>query len=183
MKATTALSKFLKIPVGLDMKLVEISDFEDINLIDDGQNKMVSIFLPITGALSGASFFLYSPQSALSLCDVLFHRKEGSSKNIVEPEISALSEVANIVIGNFLTTFAQSLQVDMLMHRSPVFDWAPFDVTLKKRLPALTEKMRQAVLSISFGFQHVNIQGYVIIMFVEEEVKIILKNVSSPTNI
>ena len=181
MRATTALSKFLKIPIGMEMKLVEVKDFNDINMFANSREEMVSIFLPITGSLPGASFFLYTKASALSLCDILFNKKIGTSKSLIDAEISALSEVANIVIGNFLTTFAQSLQVDMLMHRSPIFELAPINSTLKKRLPQLKEKMSQAVLSISFGFHHINIQGFVVIIFSEKEIQNILTNISSPT--
>lgn len=176
-KATTALSKFLQIPLGVDMKPVEIKQLEDISVFNDSKENTVNIFMPIIGNLAGCSFFCYTKESALLLCDVLFNRKEGSTQNFTDPEISALSEVANIVIGNFLTPFAKSLQMDFLMHRSAIFDCAPFNTTLNNQFPTNNNKDTH-LINISFDFQQTKIQGYVLIVFDERKISSVLKNIS-----
>jgi chemotaxis protein CheY-P-specific phosphatase CheC len=176
-KATTALSRFLQTPLGVDIKPVEIKQLDDINIFNDVTENTVNIFLPITGNLTGVSFFRYTKQSALSLCDILFHRTDGSTKTFSEPEISALSEVANIVMGNFLTPFAQSLQMESLMHRSAVFDCGSFDTAVTSKMQKFTDKTDEALLNISFDFQQASIQGYVLIIFDEEKINTMLNKV------
>lgn len=176
-KATTALSKFLQIPVGMNIKPVEVSKIKESEFLENPTEKTVNIYAPITGNLPGSSFFLYTTESALQLCDVLFHRKQGSTQAFMEPEKSALSEVTNIVIGNFLDAFAQALQMDFLMHRSAIFDCGSFKATVD-HLPGITEQIKTAVVKISFGFQHIDIKGWVLIFFDEKKMRTALEKIA-----
>ena len=177
-KATTALAKFLQTPLAVNSTLVEVGQVQDIDVLDDATQDTVNIFSPITGSLSGASFFVFSKQSALSLCDVLFNRADRSTLKFSVPEISALDEVVNIAIGNFLTPFAKSLQLDFLMHQAAVFDCGPLNTKLNEVMSTKINDNDQNFLKISFEFKHVNIHGYVLIVFDEGKVNTILKNLT-----
>ena len=175
-QATTALSKFLQTPVGVYVKPVELTKMKEMTKNED--ESTLNFFLPIMGNLAGVSFFLYTQKAALSLCDIMFKKTDGTTHSIKENEISALSEVANIVIGNFLTAFSQSLQMDFLMHKSAIFEHASFTNTFNERMPVMIEKMGDEVIKIAFGFHHVNINGHVVVMFDEENLNSLLKKIS-----
>lgn len=176
MQATSALSKLIEKPVQIRLKPIKKDNIKELSL-DDSNEKTENFFLPITGNLHGASIFQYTKQAALALCDLLFHRKEGTTKNLDEPEISALAEVSNIVIGNFLTAFANSMQMDYLMHRSVTYDRELFVNTLSKMLPTMDHEMSEQIVNISFGFQHINIRGNVYVIFEENKLNPLLKKI------
>ena len=177
--ATTALSKFLHTPLGVNIRPVDISEFND-SIINEYNDNTVFMFLPITGNISGGSFFVYSKESALSLCDVLFHRKTGSTKEILEPEQSALEEVTNIVIGHFLTLFAQSLRLESLMHRSPHFENKSFRKTFAQKLASLNPT--KELVNIVFSFHDLNIKGSVFILLEKNKILDRLKQVAPISN-
>jgi chemotaxis protein CheY-P-specific phosphatase CheC len=164
-KATGALSKFLHAPVGIELKPVEVKHIDEITLLMKDDENIVILSLPITNNLQGSCYFIYSHQAALSLCDELFSHPDGTTKSFDVAEISALAEISNIVIGVFLTSLANSLQMDKIM-------------------AALEEKIEEVVVKICFGFQHVNIQGYVLIIFEEGELnKVFKKCISTDSDI
>ena len=173
MQAATALSKFLQVPIGLQIEPVESKQISEMSLLADDAEVNVSLYLPINGDLTGGSYFLYSQNAALSICDVLFHRLEGTTQSFSESEISALSEVANIVIGNFLTSFAHSLQLGTLLHQRATFSEGLVTNEILQFLNKLREK--KLIVKISFGVRHVNNSGHVIILFEEDKIDLILK--------
>lgn len=183
MNATAALSKFLNTPVAVDIKPVEIKPIDDIDFFMNDDDSVVSVYIEINGAVKGASFLLWSQKAAHAMCEVLYHRQMADTKGFREEEISALTEVANIVIGNFLSSFAQSLQIDRLLHRSPTFECAEFKAIQEKWLPQAVEKLTELVVDISFGIQHVHIKGYVVIIFEEKSIQLALNNISVDSSI
>jgi chemotaxis protein CheY-P-specific phosphatase CheC len=183
-KATGALAKFLHAPVGIELKPVEVKHIDEITLLMKDDENIVILSLPITNNLQGSCYFIYSHQAALSLCDELFSHPDGTTKSFDVAEISALAEISNIVIGVFLTSLANSLQMDKIMHRSATFEMGEFRVLFDKKLAALEEKIEEVVVKICFGFQHVNIQGYVLIIFEEGELnKVFKKCISTDSDI
>ena len=181
MKATAALSKFLKTPVGVEIKAVEIKPASVLQKVLDQKEKMVCLIQPITGDILGVSLLLHSEEAAHSICDALFNRKSGGTTEFNAPEKSALGEVANIVVGNFLGSFAQALQIDSLMHCAPEFEFSSGNNIQKKIIPRY-EKLSQVLVMLSFTFEHVKIKGLVLIMLEEEKLKMILNRMSLTTN-
>lgn len=179
MKATNALSEFLNTPVAIEMKPIQIMHIDQINLFMDPNEKAVSLYLEINGDLKGASLLLWSQKSAHAMCDALFYKpKSDEGAAFRDEEIAALAEVANVVVGNFLTSFAQSLQLDKLMHRSAIFDSAEFGEIKQKLITELEKKMAEVVVDISFSFQHIYIKGFIIFIFEKESINDNLKKIS-----
>lgn len=182
-KATSALSKFLNTPVAIDVKPVEIKPLQEVNLFIDPNTHAVSLFFEIDGNLKGASFMLWSEKAAHAMCDVLYHKPRSEVPGFREEEISALSEVSNIVIGNFLTAFAQSLHLDTLLHKAPHFNHDLFNKIKMNILPKIEKHMKEFVVDISFSFEHIYVKGYVIVLFERENVNKALHNISVDSNI
>lgn len=178
MRATGALSKFLGSPVGINMQPVEMTSLDELNDIINSEVETVNVYMPITGVIPGVSFFIYSQKDALYLCDILFHKEHGTSKNFDANEQSAVLEVANIVLGNFLNAFANSLQLDNMLHKSPNFETGPFTETFHKILEEIGKEIKQTIVKISFNFQQVNLKGYVLIVFEKEKMLKVLEELS-----
>ena len=86
-------------------------------------------------------------------------------------EISALTEVANIVIGNFLTSFARPLQIDSLMHRAAHFSCEEFASFMEEVAPAISKSVKDGiVVEVAFHFQNIKIRGIAIFLFNEKTV-------------
>lgn len=181
-RATTALSKFLAVPVGINMQPIEVKNVEALTELLNNKEDSVNIYLNITGTLPGACFFIYSEKDAMYLCDILFHREHGTTKKIAEMEKSALLEVANIVLGNFLNSFAHSLQLKSLLHRAPNFDEAPLMNTFNKATRNMSNHTSESIVKISFSFQHINLKGYVLIVFEERKLDQVLKELAIDWN-
>ncbi|TAK74124.1 MAG: hypothetical protein EPO11_07370 [Gammaproteobacteria bacterium] len=182
MKATAALSKFLHIPLEIEMKLDKISLSEGIDFFEDSDEMTVSLFLPITGRLSGFSFLFYPKPFALTICDILFNRAPGNTRELTELEISALSETANIALGNFLTTFSQSLQTDLLIHHVAVFNCAPLNIIHHQMKNTIQQKMEEAI-QIKFDFSFIDLKGNFTIIFDQTEIIPIIYSVACISNV
>lgn len=181
LNATKALSKFLHTPLGIDIKPVSIIKLNDVTKLISPDQITVNISLPINGDLSGFSYFLYSKQSALAICDTLFERSQGVTNNFSESEISGLLEVANVVIGNFLSTFANALQLNFLMHRAPTFDCSPFN-NIFEQIQLKTEDNMKNAIAVYFNFQHLKIIGTVLIILDEDKINSFIKKISHASN-
>jgi chemotaxis protein CheY-P-specific phosphatase CheC len=123
---------------------------------------------------------IYPEKSAFAICDVMFHRKEGDTKSFDELEISALTEVANIVIGNFLTSFATPLQIESMMHRAAHFNRNEFSDFMNDISVSLSENVHDGiVVEIAFHFQNIKIQGLAIFLFNEKNIMNLISKVNN----
>lgn len=177
LNATKALSKVVQTPIGLHIKSIEVNHIDDINKLMKGDKTVVTLSSPITGKLKGASFLIYTKETAFTICDILLNRTSGITKKLSDLEISALSEVANIVFGNFLTSFAHSLQIDILVHQAATFYCAPFSELYAQILRMLSKNVKHPFFKISFDFQHSKLKGYIIIVFDEKIIHAALKKI------
>jgi chemotaxis protein CheY-P-specific phosphatase CheC len=165
-KATNALSKMLEFPIGVDVIPVETKTLEQIKYIMRADEQVVGLSVPITGILPGTCLLIYPEKSAFAICDAMLHREEGATQVFSDMEISALTEVANIVIGNFLTSFAMPLQIESLLHRSAHFNYNQFAEFMDSISVSLAKNVKDGiVVEVAFHFQHVKIQGLAIFLF------------------
>jgi len=177
-KATSALSKILELPIGVDIIPVEKKRLDEIQTIMKTEEKIVGLSVPILSPLPGACLLIYTESAALSLCDTMYHRKEGESKQFNEKEISALTEAANIVIGNFLTSFAIPLQIDTLLHRAAQFNRDNFANFIEEISLGFAKNIQDGlIVEIAFHFQHLKIQGLAIFLFDSESMTAALAKV------
>lgn len=127
--ATTALAKMLQMKMDMSVPKVALLPFKDISqLIGSEDQIVVGILLDMEGEINGMMMFLFDTKSAHHLVNKLMMREdtaEDSATDFTEMEMSAISEIGNIVSGSYLTALASltnlrvtasvpSLTVDMI---------------------------------------------------------------------
>ena len=150
---------------------------EKINLPNYSDKMMVCVFVPIKDkVVKGGSSLLFTQKSAFAICDSLLNRTEGSTNKITEIEESALKELANIILGNFLTPFAHSLLIGTLLHSPAVFENDISPEVIKHTRSLLTKYTdHDTVVNIAFGYEHDNKMGDINIVFNSEKINYFLK--------
>ncbi len=176
MKATTSLSKLLNTPCGVNFKPVEIVSSQAMHLASMTYPQTVSLSSIIKShALQGYAFLLISQASSLAICDYLLHKPQGDTKKLNELEQSALIELANIVIGNYLMTFVQSLLTESLLHLPASYQLESADKIQQSIREAVANQFdSKNTTKISFGYQANNFSGSAVFIFDAERMNNIL---------
>lgn len=105
--AATALSRLLDRPVDMAVPKVSFIPFEDIaDRVGGGEEVVVAIFLRVEGEAPGNMFFLMSQIQARALLQGLLHFELSEGPEYSEMELSALSEIGNILAGSYLSSLA-----------------------------------------------------------------------------
>ncbi len=127
--ATTALAKMLQMKMDMSVPKVALLPFKDISqLIGSEDQIVVGILLDMEGEINGMMMFLFDTKSAHHLVNKLMMQEdvaEDYATDFTEMEMSAISEIGNIVSGSYLTALASltnlkvqasvpSLTVDMI---------------------------------------------------------------------
>ncbi|MEC0240509.1 chemotaxis protein CheC [Paenibacillus dokdonensis] len=137
--AATALSRLLDKPVDMAVPKVQLLSFEEISeKVGGAEQVVIAIFLRVEGDAPGNLFFILSPEAAKSLLKRLVGIPPEEDNGLFnEMELSALSEIGNILAGSYLSSLADFTQLSM----SPT-------------VPALAMDMAGAILSyglLQFG--------------------------------
>lgn len=114
--AATAMSKLLNKPVNMEVPQVRLVPFDQIAEQVGGPEAVVAaIFLRIEGQVSGNMFLLMSVQAAKELVKSIFPLEPSSSGDLYfsDIEISALSEVGNILAGSYLSSLSDFMQASL----------------------------------------------------------------------
>lgn len=112
--AATALSKLLDKPVDMLVPKVRMVPFEEIADSVGGAEKIViAIFLRVEGETPGNLFFILTQESAKKLLRNLVGIEVVSEEEYTEMEISALSEIGNILAGSYLSSLADFTRLSM----------------------------------------------------------------------
>lgn len=183
MKAATALSKFLKTPLKIDIKPIKIEHIQNIDLPNHYNESTVGLFVPIESSIKGGSLLLSSKKSALATCDLMLSRPDGDTNEITEIEESALKELANIVLGNFLAPFAHSLLIASLMHRPATYEYNTSTAIINHIRTKLSNTLgANTALNISFSYEHANVKGDINIVLDENKISSLLKTMMEFSN-
>jgi chemotaxis protein CheC len=119
--AATALSNLLGKPVNMDMPKVKLIPFDEIaEQVGGLEAVVVAIFLRIQGEIAGNLFLLMPVESAKQLLREMTYVESSDGMYFNEMEVSALSEIGNILAGSYLTSLADFIQV-MLSPTVPGF--------------------------------------------------------------
>ncbi|WP_281887597.1 chemotaxis protein CheC [Paenibacillus sp. YYML68] len=136
--AATALSKLLDKPVDMLVPKVRMVMFEEIaDSVGGAEAIVIAIFLRVEGETPGNLFFILTQESAKKLLRNLVGIEVVSEDGYTEMEISALSEIGNILAGSYLSSLADFTQLNM-----------------QPTVPALSIDMAGAILSyglLQFG--------------------------------
>ncbi|WP_275983855.1 chemotaxis protein CheC [Paenibacillus hamazuiensis] len=112
--AATALSKLLDKPVDMLVPKVRMVPFEEIaDSVGGSEQIVIAIFLRVVGETPGNLFFILTQDSAKRLLKNLVGLDVVDEENYSEMELSALSEIGNILAGSYLTSLADFTNLNM----------------------------------------------------------------------
>lgn len=113
--ATTALSQLLNRPVNMTVPSVQIMNFNDVTEIYGGAEEVVvGIFLRVSGDAEANMFFIISQQSAKNLLFNFVGLDVESEDHFSDMELSALSEIGNILTGSYLSSLSDFTKLNMV---------------------------------------------------------------------
>lgn len=113
--AATALSQLLNRQVDMQVPYVNLLPFEDIiEMLGGSEQVVLTIFLRVTGDVPGNMFFLLTRDSAKRLLKRLAGIEVQSDDVYSEMELSALSEIGNILAGSYLSSLADFTKLALI---------------------------------------------------------------------
>ena len=113
--AATALSKLLGRPIEMAVPRASLVPFGEIAEKAGGEEAVVAaVYFRIEGDAPGNLFFLMPVASAERLLAKLTGREREAGAPFSEMEISALSEIANILAGSYLTSLSDFTKLTFL---------------------------------------------------------------------
>ncbi|WP_199794904.1 chemotaxis protein CheC [Paenibacillus sp. Marseille-P3787] len=112
--AATALSQLLNKPIDMAVPLVQLLSFEEIAESVGGAERIVlAVFLRVEGEAPGNLFFIMSPEAAKKLLKRLAGIEIPEENGFSEMELSAISEIGNILAGSYLSSLADFTKLVM----------------------------------------------------------------------
>lgn len=112
--AATALSQLLNKPIDMAVPKVQLLNFEEITDKVGGAEELVyAVFLRVEGEAPGNLFFILSPEAAMNLLNRVAGIAISDNMELGEMELSALSEIGNILAGSYLSSLADFTSLTM----------------------------------------------------------------------
>ncbi|UOF92893.1 chemotaxis protein CheC [Fodinisporobacter ferrooxydans] len=110
--AATALSEILHTEVDMFVPSVQLISFDQIaDVLGGSEQLVVGVFLRMSGDIPGNMFFLLQIESAKKLVRAFMNNAKiappEDQDDFSEMELSALSEVGNILAGSYLSSLAE----------------------------------------------------------------------------
>ncbi|MFD0587562.1 chemotaxis protein CheC [Paenibacillus sp. GCM10027627] len=113
--AATALSKLLDKPVDMAVPKVSLLPFEEIaERVGGAEQTVVAIFFRVEGDAPGNMFFIMQESAAKRILNQLFSINHQDGVGYSEMELSALSEIGNILAGSYLSSLGDFTKLPML---------------------------------------------------------------------
>ncbi|EOC99730.1 chemotaxis protein CheC [Caldisalinibacter kiritimatiensis] len=129
--AATALAKMINKKVDMKVPKIKILDFKDVPDILGGEEKpVVGIYFQMNGDIKGNIMLVLDVGSARNLVDIMFNTRTNREK-FDEMELSALSEVGNILSASYVNSLSTLINLD-----------------LKISVPSISIDMAGAILSV-----------------------------------
>lgn len=129
--AVTSLSKMLSKPIDMQVPQINIVDFKDIAaFVDDPENIIAGILVNLSGDINGIMMFIMTLDSARTLTNNLLGTNN-CDEDFSEMELSALTEIGNIVSGSYLGSLSSIINKRII-----------------PSVPSLSIDMANAVLSL-----------------------------------
>ncbi|MBW4083267.1 chemotaxis protein CheC [Paenibacillus sp. S150] len=112
--AATALSQLLNKPIDMAVPKVQLLSFEEITDKVGGAEELVyAVFLRVEGEAPGNLFFILTPEAAMNLLSRVAGIELSGNDELGEMELSALSEIGNILAGSYLSSLADFTSLSM----------------------------------------------------------------------
>jgi len=105
--ATTALSQLINKRIDMGIPKVNILEFKELaEILGGAENPIVGILLGIEGEIKGMIMFVLEQGAAHNLVNMLMNRDMSSFEDFTEMDLSALSEIGNIITGAYLSSLS-----------------------------------------------------------------------------
>ncbi|MCM3745988.1 chemotaxis protein CheC [Paenibacillus pasadenensis] len=105
--AATALSTLLDKPVDMAVPKVSVVPFEEVaERVGGAEELVMAVFLRVEGEAPGNLFYIMHPVAAKRLLGRLAAMEVEEDLEYSEMELSALSEIGNILAGSYLSSLA-----------------------------------------------------------------------------
>ncbi len=136
--AATSLANMTSKKIDMEVPNVKILEFNEVsNVLGGEENLIIGIYFELSGDLLGNIMFALDINSAINLTDILFNR-DSSEKNLDEMDMSALSEVGNIIASSYVNSLSALTNLNIVIS-----------------VPSVSVDMAAAILSvpaIQFGY-------------------------------
>lgn len=130
--AATSLSQMLNAEVNMSVPKVRILDISDAATALGGpENPVIGILAKISGDIEGLMMFIVGQSFAGSVLEALLGEKQVSYAALTEMQLSAISEIGNIMISAYLGSISTLSQM-----------------VIKSSVPAIAVDMAGALLSV-----------------------------------
>jgi chemotaxis protein CheC len=105
--ATTALAQLMQCKVDMSVPRVRLLEFKEVGELMGGEELvMAGIYLGIEGDITGSIMFLLEKQAARHLVSKMMGGMPIEGDEFSEMELSALTEVGNIITGAYLNSLS-----------------------------------------------------------------------------
>ena len=105
--ASTALSMLINGKVDMKVPKVELLEFKELTEVVGGaENVVVGILLTLEGDVDGMMMFMLRKDSAHHLVNLLLGKQLDNFSEFTEMDLSALSEIGNIIAGAYLSSLS-----------------------------------------------------------------------------
>lgn len=105
--AATALATMVRDKINMTVPQVSIVPFDDVAQMVGGPDSLVvAIYLRVHGSAGANIMFIMPLEKAFLLIDMLMGRPLGETRELGEMECSAITELGNIITGNYLNALA-----------------------------------------------------------------------------
>lgn len=105
--AATSLSQMLSKRIDMNVPEVSLLDYEDvINSIGGAENIVVGILVSFEGEINGVILFLLKREFVHMILNSLLGTELHSFEDISEMEMSALSEIGNIMVSSYVNSIS-----------------------------------------------------------------------------
>lgn len=105
--ATTALSQMINTKLDMAVPKVELLEFKYISdIIGGAESLVVGILLTLEGEIDGMMMFILEQKSAHHLVNILMGKQIDDFSDFTEMDLSALSEIGNIIAGAYLSSLS-----------------------------------------------------------------------------
>lgn len=112
--ASDALSTLTHKPVLLSVPEINICDASrTVNFIGDADRAVTSMKIKVLSEKNGMMLYLFQEKTDIKLLKIL-NSDRPSSEELVEGDLSILSEIGNILSGSFLTAISKFLKVSFM---------------------------------------------------------------------
>lgn len=158
--AATALASMISKKIDMKVPNVRIMEFKDVAEILGGEeNLVIGIYFELMEDIVGNMMFALDLDSAINLTNILYNRKK-DNKELDEMDISALSEVGNIIASSYANSLSSLTGLKMYIS-----------------IPSISIDMAGAILSVpAIQYGHVSDHALMIETVFEEEQNLVAGN-------